>query len=168
MQKKRKENTSWSQATFVYFRATPPRHLMPTLFTCCCRPPPPPCSSTVRRLIASCRLPPPPQRNNIAADIVSVSSSSPSSLLSLVAPSTDRSCRHQLPLLTNHSGPCAFCPPPALLLVVARPLPPPIRAVIRHAADAGANNVAPPSPSSLLPANDASAVLLPSASCPPK
>jgi len=38
--KKRKENTSWSQATFVYFRAMPPRHLTPALVTCRCRPPP--------------------------------------------------------------------------------------------------------------------------------
>ena len=39
--KKRKENTSWSQATFVYFRAMPPRHLTPALVACRCRPPPP-------------------------------------------------------------------------------------------------------------------------------
>ena len=38
--KKRKENTSWSQATFVYFRAMPPRHLTPGLVACRCRPPP--------------------------------------------------------------------------------------------------------------------------------
>ena len=38
--KKRKENTSWSQATFVYFRAMPPRHLTPALVACHCRPPP--------------------------------------------------------------------------------------------------------------------------------
>jgi hypothetical protein len=38
--KKRKENTSWSQATFVYFRAMPPRHLTPALVACRCRPPP--------------------------------------------------------------------------------------------------------------------------------
>ena len=60
-----------------------------------------------------------------------------------------------------------LCPPPALLLVVARPLPAPIRAVVRRTADAGANDVAPPSPSFLSPADDASADLPPSASCPP-
>ena len=38
--KKRKENTSWSQATFVYFRAMPPRHLTPALVACRCHPPP--------------------------------------------------------------------------------------------------------------------------------
>ncbi len=38
--KKQKENTSWSQATFVYFRAMPPRHLTPALVACRCRPPP--------------------------------------------------------------------------------------------------------------------------------
>ena len=38
--KKGKENTSWSQATFVYFRAIPPRHLTPALVACRCRPPP--------------------------------------------------------------------------------------------------------------------------------
>ena len=38
--KKRKENTSLSQATFVYFRAMPPRHLTPALVACRCRPPP--------------------------------------------------------------------------------------------------------------------------------
>jgi len=48
--KKRKENTSWSQATFVFFRAMPPHHLTPALVACRCRPPPPPCSSTIRRL----------------------------------------------------------------------------------------------------------------------
>jgi len=38
--KKRKENTSWSQATFVYFRAMPTRHLTPALVACRCHPPP--------------------------------------------------------------------------------------------------------------------------------
>ncbi len=38
--KKRKQNTSLSQATLVYFRAMPPRHLMPALVACRCRPPP--------------------------------------------------------------------------------------------------------------------------------
>ncbi len=103
--KKQKENTSWSQATFVYFRATPPRRLTPALVACRCRPPPPPCSSTIRRLLALCRQPLAPQRNNIAADIVTASSSYPRSLLLLVAPSTDRSCRRHPPLSTNHSGP---------------------------------------------------------------
>ncbi len=107
-----KENTSWSHATSVYYiRATPPRRLTPALVACRCRPPPPPCSSTIRRLLTSCRRPLPPQRNYIAADIVTVSSSSPRSLLSLVSPSTDRSCRHQPPLSsTNHSGPHASLP----------------------------------------------------------
>ena len=39
--KKRKLNTSLSQqATLVYFRAMPPRHLTPALVACHCRPPP--------------------------------------------------------------------------------------------------------------------------------
>jgi hypothetical protein len=108
--KKQKENTSWSQATFIFYRALPPRRLTLALVTCRCRPPPPPCSSTIRRLLALCRRPPPPQRNNIAANIVTASSSSPCSLLLLFAPSTNCSCRRQPPLSTNHSGPCASLP----------------------------------------------------------
>ena len=38
--KNRKYNTSLSQATLVYFRAMPPRHLTPALVACRCRPPP--------------------------------------------------------------------------------------------------------------------------------
>ena len=142
---------------------------MPALVPCHCRPPPlrvvapsaacSPCvvgrrppSATTLPLTSSLRPPPPPAL----------------SCCSLRHPPTalaaaNRHCRPTTPVLAH------LCPPPALLLVVARPLPPQIWAVVRRAADAGANDVAPPSPSSLLPANDASVEdLPPSASCPPE
>ena len=112
---------------------SPPRRTPPALVACRCHPPSPsPCRSIVHRLLASrCRLPVP-----------CAATSPPTSSLRPPPPPVLFSCSLRCPLpalatANRHCRPTApilalLCPPPALLLVVARLPPAPIIFIGAH------------------------------------
>ena len=141
-QSRENKNTSWSQVRshFRLFRATTSRRPMtplPPLSSLAVAAPPPLSEHRPSRR----RPPHPPAQQHRRRHRHCVLLLPPRPLNSLVVPSTARPCRRQPPLSTDRSGPShIFVRRPALLLVVADPLPAPIGAVVRRDNDAGADD----------------------------